>query len=251
MFVDQVASTRQCAELGDSAALALHARLQQVVLRHITARGGWQANSTGDGALAIFASPAVSIAAACAIQSELRAANRGRDHLSRTDVRIGIHVGEPLIDADGMPFGLCVNLAARICARAGAGDVLVSDLVRELLGPSDRHLLVAPRWVALRGARHSTRLWRLPGTAIPDGAPMADPRAARMDRGPARPRLSHGAPTSGQGEPHGGHPRAWTTSRLAAQPRLASVTRRDGAPSKRRYASQADGAAATRRHRSK
>jgi len=251
MFVDQVESTRQCAELGDSAALVLHACLQQVVLRHITARGGWQANSTGDGAFALFASPAGSIAAACAIQSELRAANRGRDHLSRTNVRIGIHVGEPLLDTDGMPFGLCVNLAARICALAGAGDLLVSDLVRELLGSSDRQLLVAPRWVMLRGARHSTRLWRLPGTAIPDGARMAD------REGHGWTEVGHGRGcrterrTQVSAKPHGRQPCARSTSRLTAQPRLASVTRRRGARSKPRYASRADGAAAARRHRSK
>lgn len=171
MFVDQVASTRQCAELGDAAALSLHGRLHRMLRRHITACGGQPANTTGDGVLALFTSPAGSVAAACAIQSELRASNGCQDPSARSEVRIGIHLGEPLIDTDGMPFGLCVNLAARICALCGAGDVVVSDLVRELLGAPDRHPFVAPQWVLLRGARHSTRLWWLRGGSIPAVGP--------------------------------------------------------------------------------
>ena len=69
----------------------------------------------------------------------------------------------PLVDADGMPFGLCVNLAARICALAGAGEVLVSDPVQALLARSERRF-VAPQRVTLRGAPHPIRLWRLAET---------------------------------------------------------------------------------------
>lgn len=172
MFVDQVASTRQCAELGDAAALALHCGLHRVLLGHVKASGGWQANTTGDGLLALFASPAESIAAACAIQAELRASNRRKDQPVRTEVRIGIHLGEPLLDAAGMPFGLCVNLAARICALAGAGEVLVSDLIHEVLRSPDRNQFVAPWCVTLRGALHPTRLWRLAGAPTPGASAL-------------------------------------------------------------------------------
>lgn len=179
MFVDQVASTRQCAELGDEAAFALHCQLQRVLIGHITARTGWLANSTGDGVLALFASPVASIAAACAIQSDLYASNAGEDRATRTEVRIGIHVGEPLFDPTGNPFGLCVNLTARICALAGAGETLVSDLVNEFLDRPDRRQLVASRCVTLRGAPHPTRLWRL-SVARPNAPSPAHQRQPQL-----------------------------------------------------------------------
>ena len=48
---------------------------------------------------------------------------------------LGVHAG-PVIERDGDYFGQTVNLAARISAQAGAGEVLVSaDLVRN--GPDD------------------------------------------------------------------------------------------------------------------
>jgi adenylate cyclase len=173
MFVDQVGSTRICAELGDAAALDLHSRLHRVLLSHIAACGGWRASTTGDGALALFASPVASIAAASAIQAELTDANRAQDGLARTEVRVGIHLGTPLMDPSGLPFGLCVNLAARICARAGAGEVLVSDLTREALDWPDRRCFVAPQSVTLRGAPGPIRLWRVADTTTARRAGIA------------------------------------------------------------------------------
>lgn len=181
MFVDQVGSTRMCAELGDAAALDLHTRLHRVLLSHITACGGWRASTTGDGALALFASPAASITAASAIQAELSDANQAQDGLVRTEVRVGIHLGKPLMDPGGVPFGLCVNLAARICAMAGAGEVLVSDLTREALAEPERHWFVAPHQVTLRGAPGPIRLWRVADTSIARLAGIA-PQGERRDQ---------------------------------------------------------------------
>jgi adenylate cyclase len=184
MFVDQVGSTRMCAELGDAVALDLHCRLHRVLLSHITACGGWRASTTGDGALALFASPVASITAASAIQAELSDASRAQAGLARTEVRVGIHLGTPLMDPGGVPFGLCVNLAARICARAGAGEVLVSDLTRVALDWPDRHCFVAPQSVTLRGAPGSIRLWRVADTSM---ARLADIALASEPREPIDP----------------------------------------------------------------
>ena len=200
MFVDQVGSTRMCAELGDAAALDLHTRLHRVLLSHIAASGGWRASTTGDGALALFASPAASITAASAIQAELSDANQAQDELVRTEVRVGIHLGKPLMDAGGAPFGLCVNLAARICAVAGAGEVLVSDLTRQALALPERHWFVAPHQVTLRGAPGPIRLWRVADASMArlvGNAPQVEPRDQVEPSPPggcrARPRLQDAA----------------------------------------------------------
>jgi class 3 adenylate cyclase len=48
-------------------------------------------------------------------------------------VRIGINTGEVVTDGAD-PLGAAVNAAARIAGRAGGGEVLVSDVVRQLVG---------------------------------------------------------------------------------------------------------------------
>lgn len=63
----------------------------------------------------------------------LDAATRIRDRVSRLglDVRQGLHVGEVELFGDDLT-GLAVNEAARIGAKAGSGEILVSEIVRSL-----------------------------------------------------------------------------------------------------------------------
>ena len=51
----------------------------------------------------------------------------------RTRVRIGLHTGEPLVTADGFYVGMDVHRAARIAAAGHGGQVLVSEVTRELV----------------------------------------------------------------------------------------------------------------------
>lgn len=47
-------------------------------------------------------------------------------------VRIGLNAGEPIAEAEDL-FGTAVNMAARIAAKAEAGEILVADVVRQLV----------------------------------------------------------------------------------------------------------------------
>ena len=51
-------------------------------------------------------------------------------------MRIGLHAGEPLVEEDRL-FGIAVIGASRICDRAEAGQILISEAVRELAAGSD------------------------------------------------------------------------------------------------------------------
>jgi len=51
------------------------------------------------------------------------------------EVRAGLHTGEVEL-ADGKVAGIAVNIGARVAARAGAGEVLVSGTVRDLVAGS-------------------------------------------------------------------------------------------------------------------
>ena len=64
-------------------------------------------------------------------------------------LRVGVHAGEP-VEQDEDVFGLQVNVAARINALAAPGEILVSQLIRDL-APPGTHEFGAPRVVSLKG----------------------------------------------------------------------------------------------------
>jgi hypothetical protein len=81
-------------------------------------------NSTGDGHLTTFDGPTQAIRCAEALHT-------GAETLG-IEIRAGIHTGEcELIDTD--IGGLAVHIAARILGHAGAGEILVSRTVRDLV----------------------------------------------------------------------------------------------------------------------
>jgi class 3 adenylate cyclase len=84
---------------------------------------GRELDTTGDGFLAIFDSPARAIACAIAISASA--------HKLGIETRAGVHTGEVEL-ADRDIGGLAVHLAARIMDAAGPGEVLVSSTTREL-----------------------------------------------------------------------------------------------------------------------
>jgi class 3 adenylate cyclase len=85
---------------------------------------------TGDGVMAVFHSPVQAVRAACIIQQAVEAIIpiEGRPDFK---VRIGAAAGEP-IERDNDFFGSTVNLAARLCAHAAPGTVLVTNGIAEL-----------------------------------------------------------------------------------------------------------------------
>jgi adenylate cyclase len=74
-------------------------------------------------------------------------------------VRIGINAGEPVAEGNDL-FGTAVQLAARVCARADATEILASDVVRQLV--AGKGFLFADRGEAdLRGFEDPVRLYEV------------------------------------------------------------------------------------------
>jgi class 3 adenylate cyclase len=74
-------------------------------------------------------------------------------------VRIGLNAGEPIAEDEDL-FGTAVNLAARICGHAEAGQILASDVVRQLVAGKD--FLFSDRGeVKLRGFDEPVRLYEV------------------------------------------------------------------------------------------
>ncbi|MBM2824112.1 MAG: Adenylyl cyclase [Thermoleophilia bacterium] len=124
LFTDIVGSTDRLSELGDVAWGALLDRHHTTVRRELERFGGVEADTTGDGFLALFDGPARAIRSALAIHEALR--NIG------LDVRAGVHTGE-VEQASDRPHGIAVHLAARVLGAAGAGEVLVSSTTHDLV----------------------------------------------------------------------------------------------------------------------
>jgi pimeloyl-ACP methyl ester carboxylesterase len=149
LFTDIVGSTEIAARLGDSGWRRLLERHDALVRRQLGLYRGREVKTMGDGFLATFDGPARAIRCACALRDELEGIG--------VEVRAGIHTGEvELIGHD--VGGMAVNIGARIGALAGAGEVLVSSTVRELVVGSG--LEFADRGVRpLKGAPGEWRLF--------------------------------------------------------------------------------------------
>jgi adenylate cyclase len=95
--------------------------------------GGTLIDSAGDSLLAQFASARAAVAAAIDIQERMAHFNAMLDKERRLMLRIGVHLGEIIVDEEnGKIFGDGVNLAARIQALAEPGGIAVSRAVRDV-----------------------------------------------------------------------------------------------------------------------
>jgi class 3 adenylate cyclase len=124
LFTDIVASTERAAREGDrrwSELLSAHHEVVRSELRHFR---GQEIDTAGDGFLATFDGPARAIRCACAI--------RDRVEGLELQIRAGLHTGEVEL-SDGGPRGLAVHIGARVGAAAGAGEVLISRTVADLV----------------------------------------------------------------------------------------------------------------------
>jgi DNA-binding NarL/FixJ family response regulator len=124
MFSDIVSSTERAARIGDRQWRDVLDRHDELVRGELTAHGGREIKSTGDGFLALFDAPARAIRCAMAIRNGLRSLG--------IDVRIGLHSGE--VELRGSDVGgIAVNIGARVAASASGGEVVVSSTVRDLV----------------------------------------------------------------------------------------------------------------------
>ena len=151
LFTDIVGSTEKAAELGDRGWRQLLERHDAAVRRQLSLHRGREVKTMGDGFLATFDGPARAIHCASAVRDEV--ASLG------IEVRAGIHTGEVELIGEDVG-GMAVNIGARIGALAGAGEVLVSSTVRELVVGSG--LEFADRGVqTLKGAPGEWRLFAI------------------------------------------------------------------------------------------
>lgn len=155
MFTDLVGSTDISSRVGDTAAMSALAEHDRIVREALHAAHGREVKHTGDGILASFSYVSRAVECAMDVQKQFRELPSGSPQ-----VRIGISAGEP-VDHHRDLFGAAVNLAARICGVAGAGEILVSSAVKEVsVGKAFRFRDRGP--MALKGFDEPVRIFEVP-----------------------------------------------------------------------------------------
>src|SRR5437899_696829 len=132
LFTDLVGSTELLARLEGDAAEVLRCTYFALLREAIAVSGGEEVKTLGDGIMTAF--PNASAALACAVAMQQAAARHNRRVPDRAlAIRIGISAGEVSCE-EGDYFGTPVVEAARLCAAARGGQILVTELTRLLAG---------------------------------------------------------------------------------------------------------------------
>jgi class 3 adenylate cyclase len=162
LFTDVEGSTALTQRLGDAKARDVLRAHERVVREALRVHGGSDVKTLGDGFMASF--PSAMRALECAIAMQRAFAEHNETAEEPIRVRIGLNAGEPIAEEEDL-YGTAVNMAARIAARAEGGEILVSDVVRQLV--AGKGFLFSDRGdVVLRGFEDPVRLyevrWREP-----------------------------------------------------------------------------------------
>ena len=125
LFADLRGYTAFVEQRGAAAAAELLTQYRALAREAIGRFGGAEIKTEGDSFYVVFDSVSSAVRCGLAITTAAAAADEP------IRVGVGIHAGET-VEADGGYVGSPVNIAARICAQAGPGEVVVSETVRAL-----------------------------------------------------------------------------------------------------------------------
>jgi len=164
LFSDIEGSTGLVQRFGDrwGEILAAHNRIMR---ESFVAVGGKEVDRQGDAFFAVFSSARHAVAAAVNAQRAL--SEHGWPDGAELRVRMGIHTGEPAVGEEGY-LGVDVVRAARICAEARGGEVLVSETTKSLVQRTADGIELRDAGEHLfKGFEQPERLFRLAGEGLP------------------------------------------------------------------------------------
>jgi class 3 adenylate cyclase len=167
LFTDIVGSSALFDRVGDDQADAVRRDHFDALRRAIAEHGGREVKSTGDGLMVAFASAVAAVRCAVDMQRLATAADGG------LPIRVGLDAGEPLPDGDDL-YGKPVIVASRLCESAAGGEILASDVVRQIAGPRLAELMEPAGALRLAGIAE-----RVSVTHVRSAAPRLTWSAAR------------------------------------------------------------------------
>ncbi len=158
LFTDIEGSTAMTERLGDQRWLELLREHNAIVRKRVAAHEGFEVKSEGDGFMLAFQSARKALE--CAVDIQRALAERSESAEEPVRVRIGLHTGEALKEADDF-CGKNVILAARIAGQANGGEVLVSSLLKELTESAVGVTFGEGREVELKGLSGQHRVFEV------------------------------------------------------------------------------------------
>jgi TolB-like protein/class 3 adenylate cyclase len=142
-----------------------------IIDRIIASHRGRIFNTAGDSVLADFPSAVDAVQCAVAVQEAVGKANTDRPAAEQMGFRIGIHVGDIIVQDDNL-FGDAVNIAARLEALAEPGGICVSGTVQDQIGTKlpVGFIDLGPQQV--KNITQPIRAYQIRGETSPPAAPV-------------------------------------------------------------------------------
>ena len=178
LFTDLVGSTEMASALTPEGADHLRREHFATLRRALVPTGGTEVKNLGDGLMVVF--PSTTAALSCAV-AMVQAVDRGNATAERPlGLRIGLSGGEATRESDDF-FGDPVVEAARLCARADAGQILATDAVRVMAGRRTRHTFLRLGALELKGLPEPVEVLEVCWEPIDEWSPEHDfPLPARI-----------------------------------------------------------------------
>ncbi len=223
-------------ERGDEAAAALANRFAGLVREAVTAREGTLVELRGDEALTVFRSARQALRAAVELQGRIADAQLPRG------IGIGLDAGEA-VPVEGGYRGTALNVAARLCAQAAAGEILATETVIHLAARIEGIRYREPKAIRLKGFESPVRVVGVQAEMVPGGSPaVASGRKSPVPTSGSRPAIAAlvavavlvvggalvfaqglgGRGSAAQSSPAGAAPSPGASSALAGSPAGAS-----------------------------
>jgi pilus assembly protein CpaF len=186
MFTDVEGSTRLLSMRGFTESHEIMKAYEAIIEEKVAEHAGRRIKGLGDGMMISFGS--VRHGVECALEIQRAIGEYSKQNPERKiRVRIGLNTGE-VVEEAGDIFGAAVNVAARVAGKARGGEILVSDVVRQLVGPmAEMHFALRGRY-RLKGFPDRWRLHEVtPGEvkeaarALPTGDGFVDREQERVD----------------------------------------------------------------------
>src|SRR5437773_4613440 len=133
MFTDVDESTRLLSTRGFTASHEIMKAYETIIDEKVAQHAGRRIKGLGDGFMISFGSARHGIECALDIQQAIAEYSKQNPE-RKLRIRIGVNTGE-VVEEAGDIFGAAVNVAARVAGKAKGGEILVSEIVRQLVGP--------------------------------------------------------------------------------------------------------------------
>lgn len=193
LFTDLADSTALAARVGPERAEELRVEHFGLLREAIVGANGSEIKNTGDGLMVVL--PSAAAAVECALAVQQRHELRNRRSAEQLLVRVGISMGDA-IRSEGDVFGTPVVEAARLCAKANPGQVLLSDVTRMMVGRRGEHTFRSAGELELKGLPEPVAACELVWASLTGAAAplphrlQVQPETAYVGREDIRARLS-------------------------------------------------------------